>query len=148
MQAVYVGYNGIVPFGAIGEADGTSDNFTFVYNNKKYTQKDFNMTDMFLFTSIQCFIELCDNTLSKYRLYADSVDGCVQTIPSQYIQAVLNDGKIVLKTTNTDYYLDNPNEELYVVIGKIGNSWVNQDLKNSLRCALYEMSKNGDIIKG
>lgn len=148
MQAVYVGYNGIVPFGAIGEANGTSESFTFVYNDTEYTQNDFNMTDMFLFTSIQCFIELCDNTLSEYKLYSDSIDGCVQTIPSQYIQAVLKDDKVVLKTTNTDYYLGNQNEDLYIVIGKIGNSWVNQDLKNFLRCALYEMSKNGDIIKG
>lgn len=148
MQAVYVGYDGIVPFGAIGEADGTSENFTFIYRDTEYTQNDFDITDMFLFTSVQCFIELCDNTLSEYKLYADSIDRCVQTIPSQYIQAVLNEDKIILKTKNTDYHLGNPNEELYVVLGKRGHSRVHQDLKNFLRCALYEMSKNGDIIKG
>ena len=35
MQVVYVGYNNIVPFGAIGEVDGTPDDFTFVYDNVK-----------------------------------------------------------------------------------------------------------------
>lgn len=148
MQVVYVGYNNIVPFGAIGEVDGTPDDFTFVYDNVKYTQDNFNMTDMFLFTSVQCFIELCDNTLSTYSIYADSIDGNVQTFPSQYIKTIADDDKIVLKTKNQDYNIENHYEELYVVLGKIGKSLVNQDLKNFLRYALYEMSKNGDIIKG
>lgn len=148
MQVVYVGYDGIVPFGAMGEADGTPDDFTFVYDNVKYTQDNFNMTDMFLFTSVQCFVELCDNALSTYSVYAYAVDGSVETLPSQYIQAIADDDKIVLKTKNQDYNLGNQYEELYVVLGKIGKSFVNQDLKNLLRCALYEMSKNGDIIKG
>lgn len=148
MRVVYVGYNDIVPFGTMGEVDGTPDDFTFVYDNVKYTQDNFNMTDMFLFTSVQCFIELCDNALSTYSVYADSVDGNMQTFPSQYIQAIADDDKIVLKTKNQDYNLGNQYEELYVVLGKREKSFVNQDLKNFLRCALYEMSKNGDIIKG
>lgn len=148
MQVVYVGYNNIVPFGAIGEVDGTSDDFTFVYDNVKYTQDNFNMTDMFLFISVQCFVELCDNTLSTYSVYADSGDSDVQIFPSQYIQTIADDDKIVLKTKNQDYNLANQDEELYVVLDKIGKSLVNQDLKNFLRYELYKMSKNGDIIKG
>lgn len=148
MQVVYVGYNGIMPFGAIGEVEGTLENFEFVYNNIVYTQKDFDVTDMFLFTSVQCFIELCDNTLSEYKLYAASDSDCIKTLPSPYVKTTYNDGKIILKTKNRDYILENQNEELYVVLGKRGKGSMNQDLKNFLRCALYEMSKNGDIIKG
>lgn len=148
MQVVYVGYDGIVPFGAIGAVDGTLENFAFVYKGVVYTQKDFDVTDMFLFTSRQCFIELCDNTLSEYKLYATSDGDCVKTLPSPYVKAIYNDGKIILRTKNIDYIIENHNEELYVVHGKRGKGFVNQDLKNFLRCALYEMSKNGDIIKG
>lgn len=148
MQAVYVGYNGIVPFGAIGAIEGTLENFVFAYKNVVYTQKDFDTTDMFLFTSRQCFIELCDNTLSEYNLYSISDNCCVKTFPSPYVKAIYNDGKIILKTKNTDYTIENQNEELYVALSKRGKGFVNQDLKNFLRCALYEMSKNGDIIKG
>lgn len=86
--------------------------------------------------------------MSTYSVYADSVDGDVQTFPSQYIKTIADDDKIVLKTKNQDYNIENQYEELYVVLGKIGKSLVNQDLKNFLRYALYEMSKNGDIIKG